>query len=339
MSLTDIFETFSQEAQQLSSSLYGHLSNHIAHDKELLELCSYARKGQPAPNLLFGSVQFLLKGSGHPLSNYYSNLTENPLPPSDAFNHFKDFCQLHQKEIKVLLQNRLVQTNEVRRCAFLYPCFNYVYDTIRKPLALIEIGTSAGLQLLWDKYSYTYDEDSTYGSHETNVHITSKIKSSKKPKISQNPSPVSDRFGLDLHINSVEKVEDLQWLEALIWPEHRERRQLFQQAAAAVQATHLHLIEGDGVDLLPQTAEGISKDSIVCVFHTHVANQMNDATKQKLLNSIDHIGKERDVAHLYNNIEDQKLHLDTIIHGEKNRKIVGDTDGHGRWFTWEMKTL
>ncbi|MGR6008539.1 DUF2332 family protein [Bacillus cereus] len=35
------------------------------------------------------------------------------------------------------------------------PSFNYIFNKVNKPLALIEIGTSSGLQLFWDQYSYS----------------------------------------------------------------------------------------------------------------------------------------------------------------------------------------
>mgnify|MGYP001488276732 CR=1 FL=1 len=69
------------------------------------------------------------------------------------------------------------------------------------------------------------------------------------------------------------------WLNALIWPEHKERRLLFKQAAKAVQEHKLDLREGNGVNMLPHIAREIPIDSIICVFHTHVANQFSSYMK------------------------------------------------------------
>ena len=108
---------------------------------------------------------------------YYSSLVENVTTNLDkAFEHFKDFCKEYREEIITLLQTKLVQTNEVRRCAYLYPSFCYIFNKVKKPLALIEIGTSSGLQLFWDKYSYSYGTDETYGNINSNVHVTSEIR-------------------------------------------------------------------------------------------------------------------------------------------------------------------
>jgi hypothetical protein len=31
---------------------------------------------------------------------------------------------------------------------------------------------------------------------------------------------------------------------------------------------------------------------------------------------------------------DRKLHLDYFSNGVEHKEIIGDTDGHGRWFEW-----
>ncbi len=154
--LSQKFLTFAETECKSSSPLYEYLSLEISKDEELLKLCMYARDGQPIPNLLFGAVHYLLlKGKDHRLKDYYPSIVSNPKPHDESFEHFQDFCCKYRNEIESILKTRIVQTNEVRRCAYLYPVFGFVHKKAKKPLALIEIGTSVGLQLLWDKYSYS----------------------------------------------------------------------------------------------------------------------------------------------------------------------------------------
>ena len=54
------------------------------------------------------------------------------------------------------VRERTVQTNEVQRCWALLPIFLTVARTVARPLALVELGASAGLNLLWDRYAYSY---------------------------------------------------------------------------------------------------------------------------------------------------------------------------------------
>lgn len=156
------------------------------------------------------------------------------------------------------------------------------------------------------------------------------------PELSHEVPPVAYRVGLDLHVNDVGDSDDRLWLQALIWPEHVERRELFLQAAKALKGNDIWFIEGDGVALLPEIASEMQDDTALCVFHTHVANQIPKELKQKLLDHVSAIGKERNIFHIYNNIWDGRLHLDSVLDGVENSQIIGDTDGHGRWFRWEL---
>ncbi|UOQ48948.1 DUF2332 domain-containing protein [Gracilibacillus caseinilyticus] len=335
--LSKVFRTFAERECTGSSPLYEYLSLKIADDSELIALASHAKQGQPIPNLLFGAVHFLLlTGKDHKLKEFYPSIVDNPSSVRDSFPYFKDFCLNHSSEIKDMIQNKLVQTNEVRRCAYLFPVFQYIFDTVHKPLAQIEIGTSAGLQLLWDKYSYSYGSNEIYGNRNADVHLYSIIKKGKMPFLKDNIPPVANRIGVDLHTVDLKKETEYLWLNALIWPEHHERRVLFQKASRCVKENHLTLIDGDGVELLPNLTENISNDYCICVFHTHVANQMPEDAVNKLLHHVKMIGENREIFHIYNNIEDRDLHLQYYVDGTEYVKRIGQTDGHGRWFTWEL---
>lgn len=100
----------------------------------------------------------------------------------------------------------------------------------------------------------------------------------------------------------------------------------------------MELIQGDGVRLLKPRVDSIDRDTIVCIFHTHVANQMSLETKYELLHQVDLIGENRDVCHIYNNVQDKLLHLDFIIDGRKSEFVLAETDGHGRWFNWLLSS-
>ena len=331
--LSKTFITFSEKECKGSSLIYEYLSKQIAMDNSLLKIASNAREGQPAPNLLFGAVHYLLlKGREHPLKDYYPSIVGTPKTYKDSFPVFKDFCLNYQKEIEVILKMKLVQTNEVRRCSYLYPAFCIIYELAKKPLALIEIGTSAGLQLYWDKYSYSYGKDDLYGNVDSELPITAEIKGANMPFLLKTAPPVTSRIGFDLQTIDTHDEEEELWLKSLIWPEHNERLFLFDKALHYRKEASLNIINGDGVSLLPQYVEAIPEDSVICIFHTHVANQLPIEGKQLLLQTVDAIGTERDVFHLYNNIQDRFLHLDYYLAGKKNENSIADTDGHGRWF-------
>ena len=66
------------------------------------------------------------------------------------------FCRTRARLIP-LLETRITQTNEVGRCSFLLPAFTAVHQSADGgPLALVDVGCSAGLHLRWDRYYYDY---------------------------------------------------------------------------------------------------------------------------------------------------------------------------------------
>jgi len=331
------FEVFADDCYK-TSPLYEFLSRKVAKDDELLTLCQYKRPGQPPPNILFGAVHhLLLKGVDHPLRSFYPSVVKNPLPLTNSFAYFKDFCHMYKDNIVQLLQTKLVQTNEINRCAYLYPLFCHIYELVNKPLALIEIGTSAGLQLIWDEYSYSYSESGElFGRINSPVQLRSSIRDDKFPDLSWTIPPISERIGVDLHVNDVTKEEDYLWLLSLIWPEHHERRKLFKKAATLKSKHDIQLIEGDGIDLLEDLILLTSVSSIICLFHTHVANQFSKEQKSALLDKVAKIGQNRDIIHIYNNMYDMDLHIDWYINGVEERFVVGAVDGHGKWFMWNL---
>lgn len=332
------FKRFALTECRGSSGLYEYLSLRIAEDEELLSLTLITRQGQPIPNMFFASVHYLLlSGTDHPLKEFYRSIVDNPRIAEESFPFFKDFCTTYHDEIILLLKNKLVQTNEVRRCTYLYPSFSFIYQSIKKPLSIIEIGTSSGLNLLWDQYKYSYnDNDEIYGNIDSKVHITSEIRGGNTPTLLKNSPPIEMRIGVDLQIVDISKADQYTWMKALIWPEQTERLRLFEQASSSMNKIHSQLIEGDGVALLPSLAEDVPKHSALCIYHTHVANQMPKQIKEDLLKTVEELGKMRDVFHLYNNMGDGKLHLDSYINGDEKSQVIAETDGHARWFKWNL---
>ncbi len=337
--LSQSFFAFAERECKGSSPLYEWLSINISKDYELLEICSNAGEGQPIPNLLFGAVHYLLlKGKNHPLKEFYPSIVNNPKSYRESYKFFKDFCFKHRSEIESILKTRLVQTNEVRRCAYLYPVFCTIYEIVKKPLTLIEIGTSAGLQLLWDQYSYSYGQNDIYGRFDSRLNITAQIKGENTPILHSTPPPVSARIGIDLNTIHLNDEDEKLWLKSLIWTEHKERLCMFEEATSYIKEVPVSLYDGDGVSMLPKFVDNTSEDSVICIFHTHVANQIPVEKKKQLLQIVEGIGRNRDVFHIYNNIQDRYLHLDYYLDGVESKNTIATTDGHGRWFEWFLKS-
>ncbi|WP_110927902.1 DUF2332 domain-containing protein [Bacillus massiliglaciei] len=335
--LSSRFKDFADRHYKGESPLYEFLSQKIAEDNQILELCKVIKPWKPAPDMLLGAVHYLLlKGSPHRLKYYYPSTSQTPLPIRQSFPAFQEFCVIYKEVIEHLLKTRAVQTNEIGRCAYLYPSLCYISEIARKPLALIEIGTGSGIQLLCDQFSYSYQTEETYGNTNSPLHISSEIRGNTFPKNLWKMPTVAERIGIDQSICNLENTEQKTWFEAFIWPEQKKRRQMLAQAASILHDEEVTLIQGDGIELLPDIARTIPSNHTICIFHTHVANHLPLSMKQKLLKQVHNLGMERNIFHLFNNIRDQKLQLDYYVNGILSHQTIAETDPHGLWFTWEL---
>jgi len=337
----NIFQRYMEFDARGASPLYEHLSVRVAADPELLELTTHARKGQPVPNLLFGSVQYLLlKGVQHPLAAYYPSISGDTMLNwvEDPYPLFRAFCLEHYDEIKHMIATRLVQTNEVRRCACLLPAFGLVVQQARGlPLALVEIGASAGLNLLWDRYGYDYGEDGRYGDMHSPVQLRCHLRGERRPVFSAMLPAVASRIGIDLDPIDVRNAEETLWLQALIWPEHDKRLHMLQNAIEIARQEPPQLVAGDALDLLPTIMASVPPDTALCLFHTFVLNQFLPVDRERLTALFAAEATRRDlyvisIAWLYGEVP--QLTLQSFQDGIQTVRKLAFCSGHARWMEW-----
>jgi hypothetical protein len=223
------------------SPVYERLALAVARDRELLGLVETLPPGKRQPNLLFGVVRLM----GGPV--------EDP-------GAFRAYVVAHWPAIAAEASVRITQTNEAGRCALLLP----VLAALPQPLALLEVGASAGLCLYPDRYGYRYG-DRGVGDGEPVLECA--VNGVEPP-----PSVphVAWRAGLDLNPLDVASPADIAWLDALIWPEHAHRRARLRAAAAVAAADPPLLLRGDLVDDLPALAARAPAGATLVVFHSSV---------------------------------------------------------------------
>jgi hypothetical protein len=118
---------FGREARG-RSPVYESLSAAVAEDDLILEFLATLPRAKRQPNLLFAAARFLLDA-----------------PP--AIGTLRALVRENSTELSHLMRARCTQTNEPARCATLLPAL----AALPGPLALIEVGASAGLTLLFDR--------------------------------------------------------------------------------------------------------------------------------------------------------------------------------------------
>jgi hypothetical protein len=227
------------------SPTYERLSVAVSRDDEVLALLSTLPPAKRQPNLLFGVIRFL----GGPV--------EDPAA-------FHDYTVTNWPAIEAEMRTRATQTNEAGRCAILLP----VLAALPQPLALLDVGASAGLCLYPDRYTYRYgDHQIGTGDPVLDCAATGLAPPAGLPEVVW-------RAGLDLNPLDVTNPADLAWLDALIWPEHAHRRARLRAAAAFAAAEPPLLVRGDLVDDLPALAAQAPADATLVVFHMSMLYQV-----------------------------------------------------------------
>src|SRR5205085_1814788 len=162
------------------------------------------------------------------------------------------------------------------------PAFARVARQTGGPLALVEIGASVGLNLLWDRYGYDYGDGASYGDAGSPVRITCTVRGDRRPWVPAVLPRVRYRVGLDLNPVDVRDPEAALWLRALVWPEHAGRAALLQRALEVARRDPPSLIKGDALDLLPAVLPAVPHDVALCVFHTFTVNQFSAEARDHL---------------------------------------------------------
>ncbi len=342
------FTRFAEQECRGSSPLYERLALGIAADPRLLAIAARTPPGQPAPNLLLAAVHYLLLGgTRHPLATFYPSCGGSNVEGADPLPAFRAFRLNHAEEIGALLATRLVQTNEVRRSACLFPAFARVArDGGARPLALVEVGASAGLNLLWDRYGYDYGAGQRYGDITSPVQLRCMLHGDTTPPLPAAMPEIRSRVGIDLNPVDVRDADATLWLRALIWPEHTERAAMLVRALTLARQAPPPLLCGDALALLPGVLDSISPDATAVVYHTHTANQFSPDARARFTTVLAEYAEHRSLYRvaiewsgfwpsLEGRTEDGVyLGVTSFAGGVVTNQLLARCDAHGRWLEW-----
>ncbi|MCS0634265.1 DUF2332 domain-containing protein [Streptomyces sp. LP05-1] len=202
------------------SPAYERLTAAIADAPPLLALIDQLPADKRQPNLLLAAVRYL---DG----------------PVDGFAAFREWTTAHWARVRATMLERRTQTNEPGRCSVLLP----VLARLPQPLALIEVGASAGLCLYPDRYRYRYDGGDTLGPPDSPVVLECGT-AGAVPLPARLPE-IAWRAGADLNPLDVADPRDTRWLECLVWPEQHQRLARLRDAVRIARAEPPVLVRGD----------------------------------------------------------------------------------------------
>lgn len=237
--------------------LYRAMARAVSEDAEILAMLLECPPAGRDPNMLLAAIQYLVMGGApHPLAAGYeraASFATEPVPETiGAVVH--DFCRTHRQELVDLLSSRHVQTNETGRCGPIALGLSAAATHIGEPIALLDDGASAGLNLLLDEYFLDFGPQGSIGPADSPVHLRCHVRSGALPQPLRLPA-IGPRRGIDRTPVAVDDEDTVRWMLACIWP--GTGRQERARAAFRLAGGHRGLVRrGDMLaDLGPVLAE------------------------------------------------------------------------------------
>jgi hypothetical protein len=241
-------------------------------------------------------------------------------------------------EIAETMAVRSTQTNEPARCATLLP----VLGRLPQPLALLEVGASAGLCLLPDYYAYDYG-----GGREVEPTVSCGIeapcfacRAGAGTPLPGSGVEVAWRAGLDLNPVDLRDDAEVRWLEALVWPGEEYRLPRLRAACEVARAVSTRVVKGDLRTDVPALAAQAPSHATLVVFHTAVlAYVVDPADRVSFARSAARSGAVWIANEGPQNIpgvaEPSDAHPDPAAFLLcVDAEPMAWTDGHGTWIDW-----
>jgi hypothetical protein len=325
----------------LGAPVYGRLAGYLALDPSPAVAVLGERTGWDAGLRLFGAVHFLVLTGAAPHA-----LDGAPEP-------FLEALSTHAAALTAFIATQGVQTNETQRCVGLLPCFLTIASETGLPLELLELGPSAGLNLLVDRYRYRYREGSfgpsdallSFEADERGRAVPSRLLGLKSASdtVSLAPLVVRRRRGIDLAPVDVTTAEGRTLLRAFLWPGRADRVARLEAALATFSREPVkpELLEGDYVKLLPGLLSDRPDDAVTVVFQTASTGYLSDTERHSLAMRLEEAGADGRPLALVSTRTPAEREFDFDDRWELelrvwpgNARLAAFIDFHGNWLEW-----
>ncbi len=274
------------------SPLYERLAHHVAGRPDLLAaLVGRAPENQTPVRFLAAVHDLLLRHPDEPLAAVFRGEVDDPPEP-----RFDALVDAHLDELVTTLTHRSIQTNEVGRSAGLAPVLGELTRTMGRPLALIELGPSAGLNLAFDRYHVDLGGRITTGPADSPVRLHCTLVGPTTPPEPAPIVPVASRLGIDLSPVDVHDPDACRWLEACVWPDVPHRLERLRAALAVARRDPPTLLRGDALEVLPGVLDEVPDHVVPCVLSTWVLAYFSPAGRAEVHDLLATVGARRDAA-------------------------------------------
>ena len=222
--VTDRYARFARDEAPGRSALYEEWAAGVAAAPEIAAVLARIPAQHRQPPLVFAVSRLL--GA-----------------PETDFPAWSEWVGAHADDLVDECTSRSLQTNEPLRCAALLPALSLIDG----PLALIELGASAGLCLYPDRYSYRYLGGPSIdpGDGVSEVVLRSELRGAH-PELRM--PQIVWRAGIDLAPLDARDEGDRRFLTALVWPGETGRVERIERALAIAASDPPVTIRGDATE-------------------------------------------------------------------------------------------
>jgi hypothetical protein len=347
----DLAESFREFAMTClpRAPLYADLANFIADEPKLLALMDDVPKTQRIPVLFMATTHFLLLAEPDAqLARYYPNVSTEILIDSPR-TAFRNFVLDHAAEMRAVMATRSTQTNEVGRCAqFVAPMTLLNHEV--GALAHIDVGTSAGLNLLINEYAYEYSYDYATGARvggPSAVTIQCATRGAF-PQINQLPD-ISWSIGLDASPIDVHNQQEVRWLEACVWPDQHDRFDRLVNAIKIAQSAEPRIVTGDAVNSIRKLVIQASEFGHPTLTTSWVMNYLTHDARIAFVHELDEIARDIDLSWIIaespketaglpvNAKNDEFITVLSLVSwrkGHRTSQRLAASHPHGYWIHW-----
>ena len=255
---------------------------------------------------------------------------------NDPWGTFRAVVAEHREWAAAFVREQPVQTNVVQRCFALLPLLLTVARDTERPLDLLELGTSSGLNLMLDHHRYRY-RAGTWG-HGEGLELTGEERTPVPAGLLATPVEVRRRAGVDLQPVDATTEEGLRLLCSFVHA--GPGRTLLREAAATLRLDPPQLVRGDYLALLPALLAGRDDAALTVVFQTLSSVYLSDAGRARLRAIVDAAGEEGPLAWISTPTPEEHgqrrgdYPLEVAVWPGGERRIVARMDVRGEWLDW-----
>ena len=263
------------------------------------------------PVLLWAAIHDLvLAGAEHPLSAWYPTVGGTQTDVTQLGRALASFLTQFAAELSVLLGSRVVQTNEVGRSAALVPALAWIQRRVPgEPLHLLEVGASAGLNLLADRFRVELG-GAGFGPPDSNVIVRAESRGDD-PAIGS--VAVTARLGVDRSPVDLTDQREHRWLRACVWADDVQRFERLSAALELALEDPPTVRVGDAVADLAAGADELPADGHLVVFHSWVLSYLSPTRRGEFIAEVRQLAERRPLTWLAMELRDDVPELPSPV--------------------------